>query len=83
MINNKISLVLEKARKFIESLRRSIPYSVTKVKVRVELLYQTAKKKVKQNKNIDIAVMAKRKEEAGIEIDTDDIEIINEELHKL
>jgi len=27
--------------------------------------------------------MAKRKEEAGIEIDTDDIEIINEELHKL
>ena len=48
MIDNKISLVLEKVRKFVKGPRRLIPYSATKAKVREELLYWTAMKKVKQ-----------------------------------
>ena len=82
MIDNKILSVLKKARKFVKGPKWSIPFSTIKAETRVLLLYQTAKKKIKQNKKVDLEVMAKRKEEAKISLIIDDIETINKELQK-
>ena len=46
MIDNKISLVLEKVCKHIEGLQCNVPYSKEKENVRAILLYWTAKKKI-------------------------------------
>ena len=67
LIDTKIICVLSKARKFVEGPKRNVPYSVTKVKARARLLYWKARYKLLKGARVDVEIMEKRKEEAGIE----------------
>ena len=61
MIDNKILYILDKARKYIETPQRQIPYSKAKVKARVELLFCKSKLKIIKRQHIDLQVLKKKK----------------------
>ena len=68
-MNKQIFFILDTVRKYAEGPTRSIPFSITKVKIRAACLYQKTYLKQLVARKIDVQLMEKRRIEARIEID--------------
>ena len=66
IIDNQISLILDIAQKHVEGPKHGVPYSTSKLKGYLELLYYTSKMKMVQEKNINLQEMERRKTDAKI-----------------
>ena len=75
-IDNQITFILDRARKYIKGPYRVIPFLLAKAKARVVYLYQNTRYKLQQAKIIDLNIMEKRQ----IEGDLTDKDLSTEEM---
>ena len=60
MIDRQILFVLDAARRHAESLKRTVPFSITKVEARATFLYWSAQRKLLRGKNIYVEKWKRR-----------------------
>jgi len=75
VVDEIISRVLETARKKVEGMKRNIPFSREKMRIRAKMLYARMQLRKLKGGRVDVEIMRKRQEEGeleGIEYETID-----------
>ena len=79
-LDNQISCILDRVRRYIEELNRGVPFSQKKAEVRVAILYQTRRRNIEKGRFSCIETIKKRVNDLGILYYNMTLEEINDYL---